>query len=61
MTLAPGAPWVQESVIGSRYELSYRPGLAGGVTAAITGRAFVTAETRLLFAADDPYRAGISG
>ncbi|MCB2109632.1 MAG: proline racemase family protein [Defluviimonas sp.] len=59
--LAPGAPWVQESVIGSRYELSYRPGLAGGVTAAITGRAFVTAETRLLFAADDPYRAGISG
>ncbi len=58
--LAPGASWVQESIIGSRYSLTYRPGAAGGVIASITGRAFVTAEATLLRAPSDPYRNGIS-
>ncbi|MGI9502259.1 MAG: proline racemase family protein [Geminicoccaceae bacterium] len=57
--LAPGETWVQESVIGSSYRLSYRAGAAGGVVPTITGRAYVTAETRLLFDPADPYRHGI--
>lgn len=51
--------WVQESVIGSTYRVSYRLGLRGGVIPTITGQAFVTAETILIFDPSDPYRAGI--
>lgn len=57
--LPPGAPWVQESVIGSRYRLSYQPGPGGGVIATITGRAFVTARAELLFDPADPFLHGI--
>jgi 4-hydroxyproline epimerase len=55
----PGEDWVQESVIGSAYRVSYTPGASGGVAARITGRAFVTAETVLLFDPADPYAHGI--
>lgn len=57
--LAPGQEWIQESVIGSTYCISYQPGLNGGVIPTITGQAFVTAEANLLFDPADPYRAGI--
>ncbi|WP_299808608.1 proline racemase family protein [uncultured Roseibium sp.] len=57
--LAPGRDWIQESVIGSTYRLSYRPGPHGGVIPTITGRAFVTSEAELLFDPADPYRTGI--
>ena len=57
--LAPGERWVQESIIGSTYTLSYRPGPAGGVVTTITGSAFVTAESILHFEPSDPYRTGI--
>jgi proline racemase len=58
--LAAGAPWVQESVIGSRFEASWQPGSgAGEILPAITGRAWITAEATLLRAADDPFRDGI--
>ena len=59
--LAPGRAWVQESVIGSRFEASWVPveGRPDEILPAITGRAWITAEARLLRAADDPFRDGI--
>ena len=57
--LAPGESWVQESVIGSTYTISYVPGENGGVIPTITGQAFVTAEATLLWDPRDPYRSGI--
>ena len=58
--LAPGDEIVQESVIGSRYRLSYQPGASGGVIPRTIGQAHVMAESRLIFAAEDPFRAGIA-
>ncbi|WP_170763573.1 proline racemase family protein [Ruegeria lacuscaerulensis] len=57
--LAPGEEIVQQSVIGSSYRLSYRPGPNGGVIPSITGQAHVIAEAKLIFAENDPYKAGI--
>ncbi|GAB4533324.1 MAG: proline racemase family protein [Roseibium sp.] len=57
--LAPGEEYVQESIIGSTYRISYRPGQAGGVIPTVTGRAFVTADAELIFNPSDPYRSGI--
>jgi 4-hydroxyproline epimerase len=59
--LPAGATWVQESVIGSRFEASWQPAHAGGarILPSITGRAWVTAVATLLRADDDPFRDGI--
>jgi 4-hydroxyproline epimerase len=58
--LAPGATWVQESVIGSRFEGTWQPTADGrAILPAITGRAWITAEATLLRADDDPLRDGI--
>ena len=57
--LAPEKLWIQESIIGSRYELSYEPGNKGGVIPTVKGQAFVTSEANLLFDPDDPYRIGL--
>lgn len=57
--LAPGEEWVQQSIIGSTYRLSYAPGPTGGVIATITGQAFVTGEARLIFNPADPFVQGI--
>jgi 4-hydroxyproline epimerase len=57
--LAPGASWVQESIIGSRFLASYEPTEDGRVVATITGRAYVTAESLLLRDAADPFADGI--
>ena len=59
--LAPGAVWRQEGILGTCFEGSYRPvnGAGSGVIPSITGRAFITAESRLLLDPQDPYRAGI--
>jgi 4-hydroxyproline epimerase len=46
--LAPGESWIQESIIGSRFEAQYRAGQLGGIIPSITGRAYVTAEATLL-------------
>ncbi|MEM7523969.1 MAG: proline racemase family protein [Pseudomonadota bacterium] len=56
---APGDEIIQESVIGSRYRLSYQPGSAGGVTPTIEGQAWVMAESALVFAPTDPFERGI--
>ncbi|MCT8162082.1 proline racemase family protein [Pseudoruegeria sp. SHC-113] len=58
-TLAPGQEIILESAIGSRYRISYQSGPGGGVMPTLTGQAHVMAESRLLFAPDDPFRGGI--
>lgn len=57
--LAPGETWVQESIIGSTYRLSYQPGPTGGVIPTISGQAYVTGEADLIFDPADPYAGGI--
>jgi 4-hydroxyproline epimerase len=59
--LAEGAPWVQESIIGSTFSASYKwlDRAAGKVTPFIKGTAYVTAESTLLLDPRDPFRWGI--
>jgi 4-hydroxyproline epimerase len=58
--LAPGEVWVQESIIGSRFEATYtREGAR--IRPRITGSAFVTLEGSLLFDERDPFRWGFRG
>ena len=59
--LAAGETWRQESVIGTAFEASYAPAEGGRVLPRITGSAYVTAESTLVFDDDDPLRAGIRG
>jgi len=54
-----GRPWVQESVIGSRFEGRWQPAADGAILPEIIGQAWITGEARLLCEADDPYRDGI--
>ena len=54
-----GKTWIQESVIGSTYSLSYKHGEAGGVIVTVEGSAYVTAEVVPIFDSRDPYRTGI--
>jgi 4-hydroxyproline epimerase len=58
--LRQGERWVQESVIGSRFETTYAPGPDGSIIASITGRAYVTADATLIADPDDPFRHGIA-
>jgi proline racemase len=59
--LAEGAPWVQESIIGSTFTSRFRwlDRGAGKVAPVITGRAFVNAEATLLLDERDPFCWGI--
>jgi 4-hydroxyproline epimerase len=57
--LQPGKRWVQESIIGSRFEASYRRGTGNAVIPSIGGRAFICAEGVLVRSPDDPFRNGI--
>jgi 4-hydroxyproline epimerase len=59
--LAPGAPWVQESVIGTRFAARYDVGEDGAIHPRITGRAWVTAEATLVRDPSDPFPNGIGG
>jgi 4-hydroxyproline epimerase len=56
--LAPGELWKQESLIGSVFEGSYQ-NAEGGIIPTITGRAFITAESKLILDPADPFRLGI--
>ena len=58
--LAPGETWRQESIIGTVFEASYAEGEGDRVLPRITGSAYVTAESTLLFDDDDPLRFGIA-
>jgi 4-hydroxyproline epimerase len=59
--LAPGAAWVQESILGSTFRGSFqwldRPN--GKIAPQITGRAFVNAEASLVLDEQDPFCWGI--
>jgi 4-hydroxyproline epimerase len=59
--LAEGAPWVQESIIGSTFGASYKwlDRAAGRIVPSITGTAFVNAESTLLLDERDPFCWGI--
>jgi proline racemase len=59
--LAEGEPWTQESIVGSRFEASYRwlDRAAGKITPSIAGTAFITAESTLLLDERDPFCWGI--
>ena len=58
-TLSPGTVWRQEGILGTVFEGSIREGQDGEVNPRIRGRAWVTGESKLLFAEDDPFAAGI--
>jgi 4-hydroxyproline epimerase len=55
--IAPGEPWVMESIVGSRFTGSYRP-VERGVVPTVCSQAFVTAETTVVVDPADPYRFG---
>jgi len=59
--LAEGAPWVQESIIGSTFTGSFRwlDRTAGKIAPSITGTASVNAECTQLLGERDPYCWGI--
>ena len=59
--LAPGDPWVQESILGSRFTGRYRSsGSPGEIVPTVSGRAWITAELELELNPEDPYRFGIA-
>lgn len=57
--LAAGDEWVQQSIIGSSYRLHYVAGKEKGINPTFRGRAWVAAETDLLFPPNAPYATGI--
>ena len=57
--LAPGRRWVQESIIGSRFDASYRTGDGAGVIPSIGGRAYICSESNLHRDPSDPFSFGI--
>ncbi len=59
-TLLPGETWRQEGILGTVFEGSVREAGEGRVNPSIRGRAWMTAESTLLFAASDPFRQGIT-
>jgi 4-hydroxyproline epimerase len=56
--LQPGEVWRQEGILGTVFEGSIRV-VDGKVVPTIAGRAWITAETTLLFDASDPFASGI--
>ncbi|SDW94484.1 proline racemase/4-hydroxyproline epimerase [Ruegeria halocynthiae] len=57
--LPAGEEIIQESVIGSRYRLSYQTSQGKGIIPRLTGQAHIMSESRLIFAENDPFRMGI--
>ena len=61
--LQPGETWRQEGILGTVFEGSYEidsdtPG-ESRIIPTITGSAYITAESKLLFQPDDPFRQGV--
>ena len=56
--LAPGAEWVQESIVGSLFKAKYRR-QGDKIVPTITGTAHVTGDTTLLLDPTDPFAWGI--
>jgi 4-hydroxyproline epimerase len=60
--LQPGQTWLQEGILGSVFagSIALLPGSNDRVQPTITGRAWITAESTLIFDPTDPFREGIS-
>jgi len=58
--LGEGETWVQQGILGSVFEGTYRAG-GRGVLPRITGRAWITGRAEILIEADDPFAWGIRG
>jgi proline racemase len=56
--LAPGAEWVQESIVGSTFKAKYR-WQDDKIVPTISGTAHVMAKSTLLIGANDPFAWGI--
>jgi 4-hydroxyproline epimerase len=56
--LAENEPWVQESIIGSRFTARYRRE-GDKILPTIAGRAYITGEATLMIDPTDPFRWGI--
>ena len=56
--LAPGESFIQEGILGTTFRGEYSKGTRG-VIPRITGKAFVIAETNLLYDKEDPFHEGI--
>ncbi|MEM1225177.1 MAG: proline racemase family protein [Planctomycetota bacterium] len=56
--LQPGKRWLQESIIGSRFDATYAAD-DGGVVVSVTGRAHIMGETKCILDPSDPYAHGI--
>ena len=56
--LAEGGLWRQESILGTLFEGRVRAH-PRGVVPTVSGRAWITAESELVFADDDPLREGV--
>ena len=58
--LKPGEEWIQQSIIGSKFSASYRPGSSPNrIIPSIIGRAFVCSEATLIRNGHDPFADGI--
>ncbi len=57
--LGLNTPWRQEGILGTVFTGVIGAAQAGFVTPTITGRAWITAESTLLFDAADPFQTGI--
>lgn len=57
--LDDGQVWRQESIIGSRFTGTVTRLADAMVLPRVTGQAWITAETELIFQGDDPFRCGI--
>lgn len=55
----PGETWIQESIIGSRFEASYELLEEERVSPSITGRAYICGQGELVVDPRDPFQHGI--
>jgi proline racemase len=57
--LAPDHEWIQESIIGSRFQARYQRDANGQISPLITGRAYVTLMGQIITEPTDPFVNGI--
>ena len=57
--LAPDHEWIQESIIGSRFQARYQRDASGQIWPSITGRAYVTMTGQIITDPADPFGNGI--
>jgi 4-hydroxyproline epimerase len=58
--LLPGQTWIQEGILGTCFEGKISKCTNGHIHPTITGRAWITAESKLIFQNDDPFSGGIA-